>query len=800
MPWQCTKLQENTENTNRLNCIVEKLKMAEIINKDAKWIWLTDDRFKVSHWVEFRKTVNIDNPENAMFIIAADTAYQLWINQQLVDDACFSELPEVRYYNRIDVSAYLCPGRNCIAVLGYYQGVNTSRYVAGRPMVLFELKCSGKSILKSDSTCKARTSQGYLSGDVPLVTRQLGLTIQYDASKDDDWKSVGYDHSHWEYAQEIAPAYGLSGCNLTAYPIKRFEISYKTTELIMTGLLKNVPQNGTFADLVSGADLYEAANLTGLNDIVLPATEEGSFAIFDLKLEECGYLAIEIEAVDKTVIDIAHGEHLVDGRVRAKIHSRNFADRYITRRGYQCWSMPVRKLGCRYLELHVRNGTNPVKINSVCLKTVEYPTRIIERFECSDKLVEDIVETSRRTAKLCMLENYVDTPWREQAFYSLDAANQALCGYYLFGEYDYPEKCLRLLGKSRFCETYLAVCAPSDLKFTIPCFTMAWINAVRDFTLFSGRTRLAEDYLQYIEKFIVTQINALDKGVLKNETSADYWNFYEWSQGLDGTQMTNGKPGFGEDPEEYHSCKTLFFLEAIKSYNDICSYLGKNSIITDQIVSTITQGINDKFYCGEIGLFANRFPLGDGDVFSELTQSLACNYITLSSDQIKSMRRHFISADKWVTTTLSMKKYQFAALEKIIDDDGKSVLDTIRREWGYMLSLGATSFWETLKGESDFDGAGSLCHGWSIVPTYYIYAGIIGIKPLEPGFKKFSFSPKFAKLDFVKGCVPTPAGDIKVQWHRKGEKIEMEIEYPLELEMIDHIEDRQNITLKISSF
>ncbi|MFQ7077041.1 MAG: hypothetical protein ACLRSW_03420 [Christensenellaceae bacterium] len=35
-----------------------------------------------------------------------------------------------------------------------------------------------------------------------------------------------------------------------------------------------------------------------------------------------------------------------------------------------------------------------------------------------------------------------------------------------------------------------------------------------------------------------------------------------------------------------------------------------------------------------------------------------------------------------------------------------------------MLKRGATTFWETIKGEADFEGAGSLCHGWSAVPVY----------------------------------------------------------------------------------
>ena len=37
-----------------------------------------------------------------------------------------------------------------------------------------------------------------------------------------------------------------------------------------------------------------------------------------------------------------------------------------------------------------------------------------------------------------------------------------------------------------------------------------------------------------------------------------------------------------------------------------------------------------------------------------------------------------------------------------------------------MLEKGATSFWETINGDADFGNAGSLCHGWSAMPIYYL--------------------------------------------------------------------------------
>ena len=128
--------------------------MGELISENTKWIWQPDESFEINHWVEFRQVVELDETNDATFMIAADTAYQLWINETLVDDAIFLEFPEDRYYRQIDVSDYLKEGQNCIAVLGYYQGVNTSRHVAGKPGVIFELKSHGKSVLQSTSNCK----------------------------------------------------------------------------------------------------------------------------------------------------------------------------------------------------------------------------------------------------------------------------------------------------------------------------------------------------------------------------------------------------------------------------------------------------------------------------------------------------------------------------------------------------------------------------------------------------------------------------------------------------------------------
>ena len=73
-----------------------------------------------------------------------------------------------------------------------------------------------------------------------------------------------------------------------------------------------------------------------------------------------------------------------------------------------------------------------------------------------------------------------------------------------------------------------------------------------------------------------------------------------------------------------------------------------------------------------------------------------------------------------IPATLSMACFRYDALLKADKERYKNViLDEIDSDCGYMLDCGATTFWETLKGEADFGGAGSLCHGWSAMAAYY---------------------------------------------------------------------------------
>lgn len=88
-----------------------------------------------------------------------------------------------------------------------------------------------------------------------------------------------------------------------------------------------------------------------------------------------------------------------------------------------------------------------------------------------------------------------------------------------------------------------------------------------------------------------------------------------------------------------------------------------------------------------------------------------------------------------------------------------------RRDWGNFLSLGLTTCVENFISGKNWTR--SVAHAWSASPAIFLISEVLGIKPVKPGYREFTVSPKTCGLMFAKGSVPTPYGPIEVEW-KKG--------------------------------
>ena len=754
--------------------------------KNSQWIWLNNHIEKVNQYAEFRHEFEFNElSNNIIAVISVDSDYELWVNGNFVGFNQYPNWPQDKTYNCHDVSNFVKKGINCIAVRVYYRGENFAVYCKGKAGLIFSLfNDNNKIIVVSDSSWKCRQSTSYKSGIVPKITVQLGFTVEYDARKEDDWKIAGFDDSLWKNATDLSGATDGYWKSLKPRPVEYLHLGdIKPADLIASGYIIRQKESETFAktmmaDALISVPLHKSLDCIGQATAsqirYFPNTDgecvliedvpqgKGIFLVYDLGCQEAGLLEIDIEAHEGTIVDIAHGEHLDDLRVRAEVGGRNFADRYICRSGRQKWLMPYRRLGCRYLQVHIPKIDGDIKIHYISLKPVSYPFEEKGDFQCSDNLLNEIWKISKRTLQLCAHEHYEDCPWREQALYGCDSRMQALFGYYVFGEYKFPAVSFDLLGGGMRADDFLELTAPAKVPVNIPGFSLHWIMELWELFLYSGQKELVSSQTDRICKILDRAVSRITpENIVVNSTNPDHWHFYEWTEGLEGNlfDALENKP----QEEYYDAMYNLLLIGALRAAANLGKYLDDSKLSNYSKVADKIAGVFHYFFWNdEKQFYASFIRNGIKSNYAQLTQCLAIIENVCPDDIIKDLCKKIIEDNTLVKAELSSLLFIYEALLKTDINYLTFVSSDIRNKFGNMLRKGATSLWETVDGAEAFSRAGSLCHGWSSIFNYIAGAYILGVKPIEPGFKKFTSAPANNLVACAKGIVPAPCGNIHI--------------------------------------
>jgi alpha-L-rhamnosidase len=775
---------------------------SEIIK--SKWIWLPQKTISKHQYVCFRKSFPLRNPqENATLDISADSDFILFVNGLEAGRGQFSDYPSEKTFTRFEIGGKLKTGDNCVAVLAYYRGEDFSDHRAGKPGLIVALD-SGAGKIFSDETWKCARHPAFTSGDMPKVTGQQGFTSCFDAREDLPWSVISFDDSAWAKAEVQAAAESGFWKKIQARPVPTLamgtaidvtllcqgnfirEKEYPAfAETMANDALVALSENIVFAKARTPAESnsphsFSAAENAGTAiKLNKPGNDfDGTYFIVDFGREEAGLLHFELEAPAGTVIDIGHGEHVHDGRIRTRLGGRNFADRYICREGRNGYTLPFRRIGGRYLQVHVSNYSEPLEINYFGLKPLSLPGLSTCEFRSSDSLADKIHEIGVRTLKCCMHEHYEDTPWREQSLYAFDGRNQALYGYCIFGNYEFAATSFVLLGRGIRADGLLELCAPAKVSVTIPSFSLVWVTALAEHWMHSGSSILFDEFAGQIKTMLEMVFARRERksGLYLTPDFPDSWHFYEWVPGLDKA----GSPGLTLDAPY-----NLYLHETLKAYCQMLRLSG-NIQEADKIDAKrhdLGHAIAKTFWDGRKQCLSSFVLDGKHSGCHQLVQCLALNEKLLDLEQEKQLVGKLFD-NGMQAMTLSSMLYLLRALMDRDEASRKTVSSVIHDNWGKMILAGASTCWETIRGEADFGGAGSLCHGWSALPVYYYHAYVLGIRPLEPGFKTFSVTPYCDRFHHAEGEVMTPHGKISVKWCKNGGEIELSLNHPPECKPI----------------
>lgn len=623
-------------------------------------IWITD-AYRENEYGEFLDFFPRRDgaPTELRITVAGD--YSVWVNGTWTASSQYGDYPHYKVYDTVALDRFLRPGKNTLAILVWYVGTSGMRVCCDAPGLMYEVTSGEETLCASGEGTLARFSRAYRSHDSKKITNQLGYSFTYDANAEDGWRNgdrEGFGEpillSRWE--------------DLFPRPIGKH----------------------TVRDLRAGKIVWQ----------------DGHYLV-DLGEETVGFLSLALTAERSGTVTVSYGELLENGRVKRFIGNRDFSVIYVAKAGENAYFNPMLRLGCRYLEVETEM---PVDGLTVGVLPQTFPTDDLPFPALEDPLDREIYRICLNTLKLCMMEHYVDCPWREQCFYGFDSRNQMIAGYSAFadGNLTYVGANLRLMAQDRRADGLFAICSPCGDDFTIPSFGLYYIVSVREYLAHGGDRELVRELIPVIRRLLGVYLSARDAdGLCCRFSGKQYWHFYDWSSYADGRPDNSG-PG----PDLLLNAILLLALEA---YGAICDTLGLEHPETDACAS-IRSAARRTFRNSGSGLY---FVRDSGEEPTELANSLAILSGIAAGEEAGQICAA-LDAGTLIPCSLSMKTFTYEALLRIGGDRYRErILREIREDYGKMVQAGSDTVWETVEGAVAFRNAGSLCHGWSAMPIRY---------------------------------------------------------------------------------
>ncbi len=662
----------------------------------AQWIWI-DERIS-NQYADFICDFNYDEGE-ATLAISSKTDYALWINGVFVYAGQYGDFPELKSVDVIPVTSFLQKGKNRIAVIGWSLNETTFSRIASGHGVIFEVVANGNVVAHSDESTYARQSREYKSGETHILTPILGPIYEYAFA--DEWKTPNGKTDGFSPSVIVKDS-----AKFFKRPIKRLCFKKANDAKIVT--------HGSYIE-ASANDLSERLQKAYLSQStergnVFTAEEnaDGVYFVVDLQKETAGFLHFDLETEETCNVFVTFGEHLTDLRVRHKIARRNFMFPHRNAQGRVAFTSYLRRIGCRYLQFFV--SAKKVTVHSATLIPTEYPQKQ-RPLPCNDFLLDQIQKTALNTLTQCMHEHYEDCPWREQAQYGMDSFIQILSGFYAFDNKEFVKAALRLFGHELNKEGFLHLTSPSRIDgLFIPVFSLAFIFSVCEYTAFYKDFSVFKEVRKNVSTILESFLRHVDEtGVVKQ---FDAWNFYEWTDDLHHY----------DNKDSYHAPLNFFLAKALRDSAPLFRRAGDDTLAKryEKQADDLCKTAERLFWNEEKGLYATYLANGKQEHFAEYTQSIAVYTAVCPRRKALRLCKILSQENDLIPVSISSYLFKYSALLNTSEQYRQFVAEDIKRVWGKMLFQGATSFWETQKGESDFGDAGSLCHGWSALPIYIL--------------------------------------------------------------------------------
>lgn len=762
---------------------------------------------------------------SALIDIAVDGRYRLWLNGEPLGSGPVRSNPAFQRTDRYDIAKFLKPGRNMIAVLIHVPGKDLAWYetVKGAWQPVFGdgglyLKVTVNSagaaaVFQADETWRIRESDAW-QRDIALAGWGQDFLEDVDGRRlDPDWIQPDYDDRGWPHARfmiaepddevrargwgrvEPFPVLIPSGTSPlaeeTVFPDRLHWVRgvEPRPELPLKERLYAEELTAPSTDLADDA----GALAGGAGPSIIRTSDARDTALlFSFDPYRVGRPFIEFDAVGGEIIEIAMSEAVPGefGRGIAGDGLRNEGRlwvshicRYTARPGRQRFER-FNATGIRAMQLVVRNAPQGIKVHRLGMVATHFPAKFEGSFSCSDPVLTKLWKVGRHTVLMCAQDGWLDCPGRESRQWLGDGVVMFDMAAFAFGPSIFPlhRQFLEQICEGQRPDGLARMVSPGDIlanSMTIPDYSLLWLIGAARYLQATGDVDGIGQMMPSIEKALARLDQWRDASGLIADVPE--WHFIEWAD---------------VDRRGHSMPFNALYVGALKAVVRLAQAVDRPDLATrcGNTARQVADALNRRHWNEARGVYVDSVDPATGAQRPRVSQhanALALLFEIAPPDR----RAQILSAitdrsrlkltdappimansgpfDEATDIVRANSFFAHFVFDGIARAGGAAwVIDELRTLFGPMLATGTTTLWES------FEPIASLCHGFSATPVYQLSRHCLGIEATSPGYESFSVDYRGSPLEWAKGDIPTPWGNISVSWRVSAGRAVVEIEHP----------------------
>ncbi len=387
-------------------------------------------------------------------------------------------------------------------------------------------------------------------------------------------------------------------------------------------------------------------------------------------------------------------------------------------------------------------------------------------FTCSDKRLNEIWLVSRWTVQICLHTHHLDSPNHQEPISDWgDYVIEAMVCYYAFGEYSLARQDLRKFGW---------LLKNLNYRNMHTSYVFCWLQTLLDYYDFTGDKAIIPELTPYVHELLDTFETYTGKNGLISE-APDYM-FMDWIN-IGGFNCHHPPTVIGQ------GYLSAFYASGLQLGMRIAKINGEKKRIDkySRLLSELKENFNQELWNEKKSLYRDGKPFRTSvkpgkwlppdkkiETFSPHVNLLAVLYDLAPEERQKEIVLKVLD-EKPLNTQPWFMHWVFAALDHV----GLFEKYGIEQLHRWKIVPETKSFFEMWHG-------GDLSHGWCSTPLVQMSSRILGVTPLPsgPGFKKICIRPQPCSLTWAKGIVPTPKGDVLIDWKSSKSLFEIDIFIP----------------------